>query len=113
MIELETSAEDTPLPEEEELSYAELLASAILNGEIIITILLEEEEKVKNGIKNYKSKQATKAKSEGAPVDNSKLVFASVPSTDFPGCVDLTIQSQNRGTVRVKRLVVPENDLPD
>jgi hypothetical protein len=37
----------------EELSYAELLASAVLNGEIVITIPLEQEERVKNGLKNY------------------------------------------------------------
>lgn len=96
--------------EEEELSYGELLANAILNGEIIITIPMEEEERVKNGLKNHKSKQATKAKEDGQLVDSSVLVFTSVVSKDFPGCVDLSIQSKSRGTVRIKKLRIPEND---
>lgn len=105
----ETSIED----EGEELSYAEILASAVLNGEVIITIPIEEEERVKNGIKNYKSKQITKQKEEGMPVDSSILIFTSQPSKEFAGCVDLSIQSKTRGTVRVKAMRIPENDLPD
>ena len=106
------TSNDIPESDEEgeELSYGELLANAILNGEIIITIPMEEEERVKNGIKNFKSKQATKAKEDGQPVDSAVLVFSSVISTEFPGCVDLSIQSKSRGTVRIKKLRIPEND---
>lgn len=99
--------------EGEELSYAELLAHAILNGLIVITIPAEEEERVKNGLKNYKSKQATKQKEEGIPVDASVLVFDSRPSTEFAGCIDLTIQNKTRGTVRVKALKIPDDRIPD
>ena len=110
-------SEDSLLPQEEaeeqELSYAELLANAVLNGEIIITIPFEEEERVKNGLKNYKSKQATKAKEEGLPVDSSVLIFTSSPSKDFAGCLDLSIQSKSKGMVKIKRLVIPENDFPE
>ena len=99
--------------EGEELSYAELLAHAILNGEIVITIPAEEEERVKNGLKNYKSKQATKQKEEGIPVDSSILIFTSIPSKEFAGCIDLSIQSKTRGTVRVKALRIPDDKIPD
>lgn len=98
---------------EEELSYAEILASAIFNEEIVITILLEDENRVKQGLKNFKSKQATKAKEAGEPVDTSVLNFNSQPSTEYPGYVDLHIISKTRGAVQVKRLVVLKNDLPD
>jgi len=105
-----------PLPtedEEQEISYAEILASAMLNGEIIITIFLEDEERVKTGIKNYKSKTATKAREEGQPIDNSLLIFESKPSKDFAGCLDLSVQCKNRGTVKIKAMRIPENDIPD
>ena len=99
--------------DEEELSYAEILASAIFNNEIIITIPLEEEERVKNGLKNYKNKQITKAREEGLPVDLSVLIFDSRLSKEFTGCIDLSIQSKNRGTVKIRSLKIPKNDLPD
>jgi len=97
----------------EELSYAELLASAVLNGEIVITIPLEQEERVKNGLKNYKSKQATKQKEEGIPVDSSTLIFTTIPSKEFAGCIDMSIQSKTRGTVRVKAWRIPDDKIPD
>jgi hypothetical protein len=103
-------------PEEIEgelVSYAEILAAAILNDEVVITIPMESEERVKNGIKGYKSKQATKNRKEGQPIDNSILSFMSRPSKDFLGYVDLSVISQNRGVVRVKKMSIPENDLPD
>lgn len=99
--------------EGEELSYAELLASAVLNGEIIITIPLEQEERVKNGLKNYKSKQATKQKEEGIPVDSSVLIFDTRPSKDFAGCIDMSIQNKTRGTIRVKAWRIPDDRIPD
>lgn len=99
--------------EEQELSYSEILANAVLNGEIVITIPLEDEERVKQGIKNYKSKQATKAKEEGLLVDTSVLAFQSEISKDFTGCIDLHIISKNKGTVKIKKLRIPDNDIPD
>jgi hypothetical protein len=99
--------------EEQELSYGELLAATILNGEIIITIPAEDEERVKNGIKNFKSKQATKAKEEGLAVDSSTLIFTSVASKEFAGCIDLSIQAKTKGTIKVKAMRIPENDFPD
>ena len=104
---------DLDLPDEEELSCGEILASAILNGEIVITIQAEDEDRVRGGIKGHKNKQAIKMREEGQPVDSASLLFSSQPSKDFQGCVDLSIQYKVRGTVRVKKLKVPENDLPN
>jgi len=95
------------------ISYAEILAAVLLNDEIVITIPMEDEERVKNGIKNYKSKQAAKLRAEGQPYDSSTLTFSSVPSEEFYGCVDLTILSKNRGIIKIKKMRIPENDLPD
>jgi hypothetical protein len=112
-IDEDLSEESNPEREGDELSYAEILASAIFNGEIIITIPLEDEERVKNGLKNYKSKQITKAKEEGMPIDSSVLIFTTKISKDFAGCIDMNIQSKTRGTVRVKRLEIPDGFIPD
>jgi len=105
----------TPQEEEEdnELSYAEILASAVFNGEIVITIPMEDEERVKNGIKNFKSKNVTKSKEEGLPVDTSILNFIAEISKDFAGCIDLHIISKTRGTVKIKKLRIPEGEIPD
>lgn len=98
--------------EEQELSYAELYASACLNGEIIITIPAEEEERVKNGIKNFKSKQATKQKEEGIQPDTSVLIFTVVASKEYAGCIDMSIQVKTKGTIKIKAMRIPENDFP-
>lgn len=97
--------------EGEELSFAELLASVMLNEEIIITIPKEELIRVKNGLKNTKTKQATKFKEEGLAVDPSTLVFVErPPSNNDPEFIDLSIQLVRRGTVRVAKIVVPDQD---
>ena len=68
---------------------------------------------MKNGLKNYKSKQATKQKEEGIPVDSSTLIFTTIPSKEFAGCIDMSIQSKTRGTVRVKAWRIPDDKIPD
>lgn len=99
---------------EEEVSYSDLYNTAFLNGEIIITIPIEEEEKTKAGIKNFKSKNNQKLRDAGQPTDTSLINFASSPSSDFQGCIDLKIIVIKRGTVKIKgKIRIPENDLPD
>lgn len=107
--------EDPELPEgEEEVSYSDLYNTAFLNGEIIITIPIEEEEKTKAGIKNFKSKNNQKLRDAGQPTDTSLINFATSPSPDFQGCIDLKIIVIKRGTVKIKgKIRIPENDLPD
>lgn len=109
----DSTTQQTTAEDEQELSYAEILANAVFNGEIIITIFAEDEERVRTGIKNYKSKMATKAKESNQPVDTSILIFESKPSKEYAGCIDLSIQCKTRGTVKIKAMRIPENDLPD
>lgn len=99
--------------EGEEFSYAELIAATVLNGEIIITIPLEDEERVKTGLKNYKRKTATKAKESGEPLDSTVLIFTSHPSKEFPGCLDLNIRNKVRGSIKIKQLRIPDDKIPD
>jgi hypothetical protein len=99
--------------EEDELSYSELYSTALLNGEVIITIAIEDEEKTKTGIKNYKSKMNQKLKDDNLAIDSSIISFASRTSTEFEGCVDLSILVQKRGTVKIKAMKIPEQEIPD
>ncbi len=107
----------TDLPDseaaEDELSYGELYSTALLNGEVIITIAIEDEEKTKTGIKNYKNKNNQKLKEDNLPIDNSIISFASSTSEEFDGCVDLSIMVTKRGTVKVRAMRIPENEIPD
>lgn len=98
--------------EEEEFSYQELYESTILAGEIIVTIPASEEEKTKVGLKNHKAKIAAKAKEDDMPVDRSLLNFSSQPSEDYPDCIDLRIVLKRPATVKVMKIVIPEQ-LPD
>lgn len=94
----------------EELSFAELLASATLNGEIIITIPKEEVVRVKTGLKNAKAKQAAKFKEEGLVPDPSVFTFAEKDSEDMEGYIDLTIILSRKSTVKVAKMVIPSDD---
>jgi hypothetical protein len=98
---------------ETELTYGELLSNAILNTEVIVTIPPEEEERVKTGIKNFKSRNAKKLKEEGLLADDYTLAFSSVPSQDFPGCIDLSIIAKSKGLLRVKAIRIPDASIPD
>lgn len=96
--------------EEEELSFSELLASATLNGEIIITIPKEETTRVKTGLKNTKAKQAQKFKDDGLVPDPSVFTFYEKDSEDMEGYVELTIILSRKSTVKVAKMVIPSDD---
>ena len=104
--------EDTIGEDDEEVSYADLYNSCILNGEIIITIPNEFLERTKRGIRNYKAKLYLKCKEDGVPTDSSVLSFSEDMSKEFPGCTELHILSQRKATVKIKKIVIPEN-LPE
>lgn len=98
---------------EEELSYAEIYASAALNGEIIITIATEEIERVKVALKNFKAKQASKMKEDGLLPDSSTFTFLVKECKDpslRDNFSDLSIQLTRKSTVRVKKIVIPDQE---
>ena len=100
---------DVEEQEGEDLSYEEILANLMMNQELIITIPIEKETAVRNGLKNMKSKQNARMKAEGLAPDNSVLEFFSYPSKEYPECVDLRIELKNKAVIRVKKMVVPSN----
>lgn len=95
----------------EEMSYAEIYASVQLNNEIVITVPVEEEERVKIGIKNVKAKQALKFKEDGLPVDPSVLSFTTTKSKEYENAVDLTITLTRKAMVPVFKIRIPESGL--
>lgn len=93
----------------ERMTFAEILATVALNDEIIITIAMEDVERVKTGLKNVKAKQATKMKEEGLTPDSSTLSFVvSEPNEDDD--VDLKILLNHKSTVLIKKVVIPDGE---
>ena len=96
--------------DEEEVTFSELLANVMLNDEIIITIAIEDVERVKTGIKNTKAKQAAKMKEEGLAVDTSTLSFIVSNSEDYDGMADLKIILSRKSTVKIKQMKIPDGE---
>jgi len=96
-----------------QLSYAEIYASAALNGEIIITIPKEESKRVRTGLINLKAKMATKQKEEGLTPDPSVLTFIErePEDKDFPPehFIDLSIQLARKSLVKVAKVRIPDS----
>jgi hypothetical protein len=97
----------------EELTFSELYASVMLNGEIVITIPQEEVERVKTGLKNLKAKQAAKMKEDGLIPDPSVFTFIERPTEDeeFEGYIDLSIQLSRRSVVKIAKMRIPDNEM--
>lgn len=97
--------------QEMELSYSEIMASLMLNGEIVIVIPMEAEAGVKTGLKNLKAKQALKLKEEGLIAPEETLEFESSPSTQWEDCVSLKILLKKKGVVKVMKMTIPDGSL--
>ena len=99
---------------DEELTFSELYASVMLNGEVVITIPPEEVERVKTGLKNLKAKQAAKMKEEGLVPDPSVFTFIERESTDEEfkdSFIDLSIQLTRRSVIKIAKMRIPDNEL--
>jgi 5-bromo-4-chloroindolyl phosphate hydrolysis protein len=92
------------------MTFAEILATVALNDEIIITINGEDVDRVKTGLKNVKAKQAAKMKEEGLVPDSSTLAFIVSKPINDEGDVDLKIILNQKSTVRIKKIVVPDGE---
>lgn len=99
----------TEQQEAEDITFAELLATVMLNDEVIITIPFSEVDRVKTGLKNVKAKQALKMKEEGLTPDISTLSF-SLSEQDKDGDVDLKIILSRKSTIRVKKIFIPDSE---
>lgn len=96
--------------EDSEVSYEEILANLTMNGELMITVPEDSETSVKNGIKNFKSKQNAKLKSEGLPPDTSTLEFNSYPSSEYEDCVRIHIILKKKAVIVVKKIELPSGE---
>ena len=108
-LEASLTAQEACQGESNELSFAEIYSSVLLSGEIIITIPAELESKVKQGLKNFKAKQATKNKEQGLPIDNNVLSFNAKPS-DISNAVDLSISLLSRNLIPILRIKIPDQE---
>jgi hypothetical protein len=95
--------------EDDEMSFSEIFAAVTLNGEVIITIPPEEVERTKTGIKNLKSKQATRFKEDGLVPDPSVLTFVERLSEEYDGMIDLSISLARKSVVKIKKIQIPDD----
>ena len=108
---IEEEKTEEGIEEEQELSYQEIYSSLLLNDEIQLTVSPDDLEKLKVGLKNVKAKTSAKNKELGLPTDTSVLKFISKASDEFEGFIDLTITVDRKGTVKVKKVRIPDDSL--
>jgi len=105
---LVSSSEEKEKEEKEGMSYADLYSSLVLNGELIVTLPSSEVERVKIGLKNYKSKQATRFREQGIPVDSSTLYFAiKETNKQFTKLIIALVQ---KPTLPILEIEIPDNE---
>lgn len=117
LAELEASmkAEESLKTEEKEesgMSYADIYASVLLNGEIIITIPSYLTEKIKMGLRNHKARQLAKLRAIDQVADDTILTFSTeepLTNTEIE-IVNLTITLRERTVVPVLKLTIPDGD---
>lgn len=103
------SEEVIPEFSNDSMTFEEILSNLMLSDELIITIPIEDIERVKIGLKNLKSKKNKRAREEGIAADNATLEFTISPS-DEEDFIDLRIFYTKKGSVVVKKLVVPSGE---
>ena len=96
--------------DEQEITYSEILATAMLNSEVIITVITDEVEKIKVGLKNVKAKQIAKLKEDGLVPPSETLEFQEAPSLEGEEFTDLRIILRTRNAIKIKKLTIPDNN---
>lgn len=96
--------------EENGMSYADIYASVLLNGEIIIAIPSAITEKVKMGLRNHKARQLAKLRAIDQVADDTILTFSTEESPTDADVINLTITLRERAVVPVLKLTIPDGD---
>lgn len=93
----------------ENMTFEEILSNLLVSDELVLTIPGDDVERVKIGLKNLKSKRNKKLREDGLVPDNATLEFSISPSEteDF---IDLRIFHIKKGTVSVKKMIVPSGE---
>lgn len=89
------------------LTFQEIYAAVLLNGEIIITVPAEVVDKVKQGLKNFKAKQAIRDRDNGVQPDSSTLSF-KVASSSIVGAVDMRVSLTSKNLIPIIKLQIPD-----
>lgn len=103
--------ESAGIEDSEALSFQEIYAMLQLNEEIIITIPVEDIERVKTGLKNYKAKKALKEKEAGLPPESpSTLTFEVEKNTEYPNAADMRVILTRKAVVKVMNIKIPDKE---
>lgn len=94
---------------EETMTFEEILSNLLVSDELVLTIPIDDVERVKIGLKNLKSKRNKKLREDGLVPDTATLEFSISPSSD-EDFIDLRIFHIRKGTVSVRKMVVPSGE---
>ena len=95
--------------EETILTPTEIYEQLATEGELILVIPSEEEDKLRKGLASAKNKTNAKLKEAGLPIDNNVLQFIVTPEEE--GYVSVHIILSQRGGIRIKKMGLPDNEL--
>lgn len=95
--------------EEQFLSPSEIWEQLVALEEMILTVPIEEEEKLRSSLASAKSKALAKMKEEGAAVDLTKILkFETTLSEEYEGCVSVRVSLVQRSGIRIKKIQLPD-----
>lgn len=94
-----------------ELSLTDLYDRLVLEGELIVTVPVEQEQKLRKGLAGVKAKQNQKLKDSGLPVDDASLGFVVTANKKIQGAIDIHITLAKRTTITVLAVKKPDDTL--
>ena len=104
--------ENVELPVYEEYSIADIYRDISLNGELIITIDVVEEIRLRRTLSVLKAKESAKLKENGLQPDDAKLEFIIIPDPKVPkGLRKLHIVLKGSRKVKLYERIIPTDDL--
>lgn len=101
---------DDELPEQGSMSLTEIYGQLLAYGEIILTIPIEEEERLRKGLASVKAKATKKLQDQGFPSDKAVLAYQTTVGK-APDTVNVQITLGQRNSITVLGMTLPDNDI--
>jgi len=94
-----------------QLSLTDLYNRLLIDNELIVTVPVEEESKVRKGLAVIKAKKNKQLKEAGLPVDDASFSFTVTANKKIEGAIDIHIVLAKRTTITVLGVKKPDDTL--
>lgn len=95
--------------DEARLSLLDIYNQLLTHKEIIITVPIEEEDKIRTGLASVKAKQSKKLRDNGFTPGRESLSYQVSPNADAPKAhIDMKILLKERTTINVVSMKLPD-----